>query len=112
MFAEEVKKNQFKKKIFVGPRQIVIVIVDNNLRKAHKCLFHSYTHSQLILKASLNESIHLLKKKAVDIRRKIIQLCQNTTVKRCTLCSVPLRCLDVIGFKNEVKSLFVVELKL
>lgn len=37
---------------------------------------------------------------------------QNTTVKRRALCTVPLRCLDVIGFKNEVKSLLVVELKL
>lgn len=64
MFAEEVKKKSIKKIIFfVGPTQIMIVIVNNNLRKAHKRLFHSYTHSQLILKASLNESIHLLKKK-------------------------------------------------
>lgn len=37
---------------------------------------------------------------------------QNTTVKRHALSTIPLRCLDVIGFKNEVKSLFMVELKL
>lgn len=63
---KKLKKKSIKKIFFVGPTQIAIVIVDNNLRKAYKRLFGSYTHSQLILKASLNESIHLLKKKKVS----------------------------------------------
>lgn len=42
----------------------------------------------------------------------MIVMSRNTTVQRRALCTVPLRCLDVVGFKNEVKSLFVVELKL